>query len=185
MKNSFKIPQYLPLLKIYGVMYVLFSLFVSSAFLNGADSNPIGANGSDVNNTDPSIKAYHERCETIIQGNLTALKSWAATNAGASNLGAPGKISIWTAAAGFSRGKQDKEALSAARLLAASLMASKLNRPFVGGNDGWPAWGRQIHAFVIRILSPPILSDMRPPVTPRTLRHRTENTLLTIFSGLF
>lgn len=50
-------------------------------------------------------------------------------------------MSIWTAAAGFSRGGQDKEALSAARLLSASLMASRLNHPFGGGNDGWPAWG--------------------------------------------
>lgn len=91
---------------------------------------------------DPSIKAYRERCETIIQGNLTALKSWASANAAATNLGNPGrKMSIWTAAAGFSRGGQDKEALSAARLLSASLMASRLNHPFGGGNDGWPAWG--------------------------------------------
>ena len=89
---------------------------------------------------DPAVLAYQGRAATVLQGNLSALKSWAAANAAVTDNVNTGSLSIWTAAAGFAQAHSDPTALPAARKLAAGLMEYRVLHLFGGGNDGWPAW---------------------------------------------
>ncbi|MFO0601888.1 MAG: fibronectin type III domain-containing protein [Polyangiales bacterium] len=89
---------------------------------------------------DPALVAYRQRAAMVLDCNVAALTAWATANAAVADNANPGRLSMWTAAAGFARGASDPAALRAARKLAASLLERRVLDLFSGGNDGWPAW---------------------------------------------
>ncbi len=103
---------------------------------------------------DPSVAGYRARADVILEGNLAALDAWAAANASVADNANPGRLSMWTAAAGFSRAATRPATLAAARKLAAAILEDRVVDLFAGGNDGWPAWAtadtRVRHAALIQ-----------------------------------
>jgi Fibronectin type III domain len=94
----------------------------------------------DAGAIDPAVLSYQRRATEVLDGNVTALEAWAAANATVADNANPGRLSMWTAAAGFGQSATRPSALAAARKLAAALLERRVLMLFGGGNDGWPAW---------------------------------------------
>lgn len=93
---------------------------------------------------DSAVAAYQGRADTVLDGNVAAVRRWAAAHATQTadqlHLTSDNSPSIWTAAAALAKSGSDPALRDAGYKLAAGLMEFRVHHLFVGGNDGWPAW---------------------------------------------